>query len=376
MRIVYVLTRSDSVGGASIHVRDLARAMRESGHHVTVLLGGRGPVTDQLSMAGVPVRSLRFLERRIHPIGDLRAFAEIKAMLRALKPDLVSAHTAKAGWLARAACARLGIPVVYTPHGWPIGNRISAPAGALFTVAERLASRWASAIICVCENEKRLALHGKVAPAEKLHVVHNGVRDIPAELRADPAQHPVRISSVARFESPKDHVTLLRALATLREQPWQLDLIGDGPLEPQIRDLGSALGLASRIRFAGYHPDPGRALAGAQLFVLASRSEGFPRSVLEAMRAGLPVIASDVGGVSEAVRNGITGLLTPPRKHQALAAALRILLASSDKRKQMGAAGRAAFESSFRLETMLESTLAIYATVLDRAAQSRNIVEE
>ena len=376
MRIVYVVTRADAVGGATIHVRDLALAMRERGDDVTVLVGGRGPVTEELDDAAIPFRSLQFLQRSIHPLRDLRALAEMTAALRDLRPDLVSTHTAKAGWIGRAACARLGLPVVYTPHGWSIENRISARLAPVFTQAERWASRWTSATICVCDYEKRLALQKAVASEENLHVVHNGVRDIPASLRAQPELNTgdVRIVSTARFESPKDHATLLRALAALSHQPWELNLIGDGPLEPAVRLLADVLGIAGRVRFLGYQREPERVLAGAQLFVLSSRSEAFPRSVLEAMRAGLPVVASDVGGVREAVADGREGLLVPPGSARALSAALAALITSPARRRELGAAARVAFESRFRVDRMIERTTAVYATVINRVAHSRTIV--
>jgi glycosyltransferase involved in cell wall biosynthesis len=364
MKIAYVITRADAVGGASIHVRDLARAMLERGHQPIVLVGGAGPVTDQLASAGVPFRALEFLERAVHPVRDLRALAEMTSVLRELRPDVVSAHTAKAGWIGRAACARLGLPAIYTPHGWAIGSRISAASGAVFTIFERLASRWTRAIICVCDYEMRLALEKRVAGPEILFVVHNGVRDIAPSLRAGPGRSPVRICSVARLEAPKDHATLLQALAGLRSESWELDLVGDGPLESSLRGQAAALGIAGRVRFLGYQPDPASVLAGAQLFVLSSRSEAFPRSVLEAMRAGLPVVASAVGGVAEAVIDGVTGLLVPPGSPEALAAAIGELTRSAVRRQQLGAAARQTFEERFRVECMVEKTEAIYATVL------------
>src|SRR4051794_21842607 len=146
MRIAYVITRADAVGGATIHVRDLARAMRDHGHDVVVLVGGLGPVTDQLQAAGIPFRSLRHLRRPIDPLRDWLAYRELIAGLRDFRPDLVSTHTAKAGWLGRAAAARLGIPALYTPHGWPIAGRFSPARGALYTVAERAAARWTDAV--------------------------------------------------------------------------------------------------------------------------------------------------------------------------------------------------------------------------------------
>lgn len=365
MRIVYLITRADAVGGASIHVRDLARAMIERGAEVTVLLGGEGPVTEQLTAVGVPFRSLRYLGRRIHPVNDLRAVAEVVSTLEDLRPDLVSTHTAKAGWIGRAAAHRLKIPALYTPHGWSIGPRTSPQLGAVFALAERAAAKWCSAIVCVCAEEKRLALARGIAPAEKLVVVHNGVRDVDPALLACPERDPVRVCSIARFSAPKDHQTLLSALALLRSQPWELDLVGDGPLLPERRHQTESLGLSGRVHFHGYIADPAPILSRAQIFVLSSRSEAFPRSVLEAMRAGLPVVASDVGGVGEGVANGVNGLLVPARDPVALGEAVGRLLADPALRQTMGRSARAAYGSRFRLECMVDRTAGIYARLLN-----------
>jgi glycosyltransferase involved in cell wall biosynthesis len=364
VRIVYVITRGDAVGGASIHVRDLGRAMIQRGAEVTVLLGEEGPVTDQLAAAGVPFRALRSLRRRIDPPNDVRAIAEVLNALKDLRPDLVSTHTAKAGWIARAAAWRLKVPAIYTPHGWSIEARISPLVGRVLAMAERAAARWCSAIICVCEQERRLALAKRIAPARKLFVVHNGVRDVSRPLLADAQREPVRLCSVARFASPKDHGTLLSALARLKSQSWAIDLVGDGPLLSERRRQAEALGFGERIHFHGYLADPAEVLSRAQVFVLSTRSEAFPRSILEAMRAGLPVVATDVGGVAESVQPDVTGLLTPPHDAAALAAALAKLIGDRDLRRAMGESARAAYESRFRLEAMVDRTAAIYNRVV------------
>lgn len=360
MRIAYILTRADAVGGASIHVRDLSRAMAAQGHEVCVFIGGRGPVTDQLA---TPFHTLRYLQRTINPAKDLPAVTELVQALRDFRPDLISAHTAKAGWVGRAAAAKLRTPAVYTPHGLAVGDRISAWSGGLFTLAERFAARWSAAIVCVCEAERDLALAKNIAPAGKLHVIYNGVHDV--DLRADPAAgEPVRIISVARFAPPKDHSTLLEALAGIRDLPWELDLIGDGPLEPRVRS--AAAGFGGRIRFLGYQRDPAAALASAHLFVLSSHSEAFPRSILEAMRAGLPVVASNVGGVGEAVADGVTGQVVAPGSAEALAAAIKFFVSSRLERERAGREGRRRFEQSFRFERTAALTGALYAAILGR----------
>lgn len=366
MKIAYVITRADAVGGASVHVRDMARAMLERGHEVMVFIGGEGAVTEQLARAGVPYRPLAYLGREVRPGRDLRALRELAEALRAFGPRLVSTHTAKAGWIGRAACVHLGIPAVHTPHGWPVAGRLPGPRAALYEAAERMASSWARAVVCVCEDERRLALARGFATADQARVVYNGVRDVPETLRANPGAEPVRIVCVARFEAPKDHRTLLSAMARLAALDWELDLVGDGPLEAACRAQAAAAGIAGRVHFLGSLPDSAPALARGQAFVLSSRSEAFPRSVLEAMRAGLPVVASAVGGVAEAVDNEKNGVLVPHGDAGALAAALGGLIRDACRRNRMGVAGRHIYVERFRLERMVESTAAVYEEVLSR----------
>jgi glycosyltransferase involved in cell wall biosynthesis len=356
MRIAYVVTRADSVGGATIHVLEMARAMLQRGHDALVLIGGDGPAGRRLAEEGLPVRPLRFLRRAVRPDTDLLAFFELTAALRDFRPDLVSTHTAKAGWIGRAACAWLGVPAIYTPHGLPVGDRMPGARGFLFPAAERVAGGWARAVICVCEHERKLALAHRIAPPRRLLVIPNGVREIPSELRASPGAKPARIGivSVARFEAPKDHATLLRALALLAG--------------PACRALAAQLGIAGKVRFLGYSPDVAAVLARAQIFALSSRSEALPRSVLEAMRAGLPVVASNVGGLSELVDNGGNGALVPRGDAEALSAALAGLIVDAPRRLQLGMAARLTYEARFRLEYMIEKTAAVYEMALTHDA--------
>jgi glycosyltransferase involved in cell wall biosynthesis len=315
---------------------------------------------------------LRFLQRAVNPVRDMQAYRELTARLADYRPDLVSTHTAKAGWIGRAASARLGLPALYTPHGWPFAERMGRARGLTFGAAERIAAKWAGGIVCVSEYERDLALRWGIAGPEKLQVIHNGVRDVAASLRAAPASRPVRIVSVARMEPPKDYRTLLEALSSLRADDWELELVGGGPQEQSARELAAALGIGGRVRWAGYQPDPSALLARAQIFVLSSLSEGFPRSILEAMRAGLPVVASDVGGVCEAVVNGANGYLVPKQKPAALARGLEKLLKDDSERQRLGAAARRTYEERFRFERMFEKTLVLYATVRDNIHAARN----
>lgn len=169
---------------------------------------------------------------------------------------------------------------------------------------------------------------------------------------------------VARFEPQKDQATLLRALGGLRDQAWELDLIGEGPLMPEMKALAASLGLAERVRFLGQRTDVHHLLAQAQISLLVTNWEGLPLSILEAMRAGLPVIASDVGGVAEMIEDGGTGYLVPRGGIELVSERIARLLRDPDLRSRLGASGRSRYESQFTLEHSVGRTLEVYRSVL------------
>ena len=366
LKIVYVITRSDSIGGGHIHIRDLALALKARGGEPYVLVGREGPFTDELRLRDIPFQSLRHLVRPIHPWHDVAAFFELWGALKKIRPDLVSTHSAKAGWLVPMAAALLGIPSLQTTHGWSFTTGVPRFAAWCYSFIERIGVLFADRVIGVCEFDRQLALRYHVAPAKKVTTVHNGMPDIDARLRAAPAHAPVRLVMVARFEAQKDHGTLLRALARLRGKAWQLDLIGDGPQRADIVELAGDLGVADRVRFLGARTDVAQLLASSQVFLLISHWEGFPRSILEAMRAGLPVVASDVGGVRESVVEGVTGFLIPPGDVDTLQARLELLLEFPGLRTHLGGAGRARYESQFTFDHMFEQTAAVYGELVQR----------
>src|SRR5690606_28710222 len=157
--------------------------------------------------------------------------------------------------------------------------------------------------------------------------------------------------------APKDHASLLRALASLKELEWTAEFVGDGPLRPGAEYLAARLGIADRVQFSGARRDVAERLATAQAFVLTSHWEGFPITIVEAMRAGLPVVASNVGGVSEAVEDGLSGFTVPPADPETLAGRLRTILADSALRRTMGGRGRRRYEADFTLTRMVDRTL-------------------
>jgi glycosyltransferase involved in cell wall biosynthesis len=364
VRIAYIVTTASPIGGAQIHVRDLAAAVSGQGHSPSVITSGTGPFIDDLRRLGIPVVVLRHLAVPIRPLRDLRALREIRAALTGLRPELVAAHSSKAGILGRLAGRSLRVPVVFTVHGWAFTPGVPPLHAAVYRQVERLVGPLASRIITVSEFDRRLGLAAGIAGEDRLVTVHNGMPDVATSLRANPGRTPVRLVMVARFGAQKDHPTLLRALARLQDHAWELDLIGDGPLRAETESLAMALGLGGRVRFLGQRTDVDQILANAQVSLLVTNWEGLPLSILESMRAGLPVVASSVGGIGESLRDEENGYLVPRGDVELLRDRIERLLASPGLRARMGANGRTRFEQDFTLDHSVSRTLAVYRDVL------------
>lgn len=364
LRIAFVITRSDAIGGAQVHVRDLAGSLHDEGHAVRVFVGGQGPFVDALRVRGVPVEPLRHLVAPLRPLEDLRGVVELRRALAAFGPDLVTLHSSKAGTLGRLAARGLGVPVIYTAHGWPFIESVPVVGRTVYRLVERLTAPLADRLVTVSEADRALARRAGVGTPAQLVRVHNGVHDVPAELRARPGEGPARLVVVARLDVPKDPFTLLRALARLRAREWTLEWIGDGPRRAPAERLAASLGLADRCRFVGAQGDVAERLARASVLLLPTDREGLPLSVLEGMRAGLPVIASAVGGIPEAVLPGVTGLLVPPGDAIALAGAIASLLDDPGARARLGAAARRRYDDCFSFARQRAATLDVYRSLL------------
>ena len=220
------------------------------------------------------------------------------------------------------------------------------------------------------EYDRQLALDLGVGDEILLTRIHNGVPDVLPDLRSVGSHgEKVRIVSVARLDAPKDHVLLLDALAMIKELFWELEIVGDGPLTELVQKKVRDLGLTGRVVFSGLCNDVPERLARADMFVLVSGWEGFPLSIIEAMRAQLPVIASNVGGVAESVADGVTGFLVPKGDKAGLADRLMRLLRNAPLRHQMGREGRAVYEREFSFDVMYQRTLGVYQGVLRREAR-------
>lgn len=354
MRVLMLITRGEP-GGAQVHVRDLVRGLRDRVAFF-VGVGEDGFLPDALRSLDVPVRVLDSLQRAIDLTQDRRALQALRGLIREVAPDLVHTHSTKAGLLGRIAARLEGVPAVHTAHAWSFSD--GQPRRRVLTAVppEAVVGRITTRFIVVSEADREIALRYRVARPDQVRVVHNGVADHPG--RATPDADPPTITMVARMAAPKDHALLVDALAAV-ERPWRLRLVGDGPDRPALEARIQARSLGGRIELLGTRSDVPELLADSQIATLVSKQEGFPLVVLEAMRAGLPVVASDVGGIREALTPDC-GTLVARGDQPSLTRALDRLLADPALRAAQGAAGRARYESHFTAARMVARTAAVY----------------
>lgn len=222
-------------------------------------------------------------------------------------------------------------------------------------------------VLCVADEERRQAIDRRIVPAERLRVVHNGCPppeqglELDAELEEFRAGRPLAATLCVLREQKTVHVFVDAAPRILERCPdAALAVIGNGPLRGELEARAARLGLEGRLGFFDFRPPSARQLASLDVFVLPSGWEAFPISVLEAMSCGVPVVATDVGGTSEAVAEGETGLLCPSGDPAALADRVARLLADPDARERMGRAARERYEREFRADLMVERTAAVY----------------
>lgn len=360
---MYIITRAEH-GGAQSHVLDLVRVFRRE-FDVSVVLGEEGFLADACRAESVAVHLIPHLEREMRLWSDARALFETMKLLRAERPDLIHAHTWKAGFIGRMAARLCGIPSIYTVHMWHFGPQLPHSWRMFGPGLERAAARWSARTITVSRSGSEVGRRYHITQPSRMIAIHNGIGDSSERARPGANTVPV-IVMVARFTSFKDHETIVRAFAQLKI-PARLQLVGDGPTRAATESLVAELGIADRVAFPGDRNDVSRLLSGADVFVLASKLDNLPISILEAMRAGLPVIASDVGGISELVTHGETGLLVPPFAVAPMAQALTDLLSDPGRCARLGWNGRRRYEANFSLSHMIERTRAVYAEVLGKA---------
>jgi sugar transferase (PEP-CTERM/EpsH1 system associated) len=372
IRVTHVALSLD-VGGLERIVVDLVRQGQELGQQVSVVC---------LERRGTLAHQVEDLKARLVCVNKksglkFKTIGRMKAVLRELHPDVVHTHQVGALFYTGTAARSVGVPVVvHTEH---INNIRKSSSGRLRRLRMSWlwwwAARYAARFFCVSEDIAQEMRDRRLVPTEKLCVLLNGIDTVrfagsseATALREEmgiAADSPV-IGTVGRLNEVKSQDLLLRAFAEIKKRipEAHLLLVGDGPMREALGELAVKLRIAPAVHFTGYQAQPERFLHAMNVFALTSRLEGLPLAILEAWAAGLPVVASAVGGVPDLVQHEGNGLLFPSGDETMLVTLLQKLIRDPQRAHRLGAAGRREVVARYSLTRMAEDYQRHYLQLL------------
>jgi len=379
VRVVRVFSRLN-IGGPSVHVILLSAGLAPLGYETRLIIGRESPREGNMrSLAaekGVVCEAMGGLGREIAPLSDLRALFGLVRLLRAWRPTIVHTHTAKAGLLGRLAARAAGVPVVvHTYHGHVLRGYFSPARTAFFRWLETRLASLADAIVAVSESVKDDLVGLGVARGEKIRVVALGLDleylagELPRGVlrrEAEIAEGAPLVGMVGRLVPIKDVPTFLRAAAMVLEkrEDTRFALVGDGEERPALEAECRALGLDREVTFFGWRRDLAAVYGDLDVVVNASRNEGTPVALIEALAAAKPVVATRVGGTPDLLGGGERGTLVPPGEPGALASAILQTLNESEAARGRARAGRDHVLEHHSAERLVRDVDALYRELL------------
>jgi glycosyltransferase involved in cell wall biosynthesis len=390
-KILRVIARLN-MGGPALHVAYLTAGLRERGYDTTLVAGTLARGEDSMAFVAeglhVDVVSIPELGREISPVRDLAATFRLAALIRRERPQILHTHTAKAGTVGRVAALLAGRArppiVVHTFHGHVLYGYFGPLRSRFFRWLERWLARHTTVLVAVSPQVRDDLVALGVAPPEKFVVVRLGIElgervgvgtDGRAETRRYLGIPPDRfaVGWVGRMTAVKRTDDVLEGFKRLLERGVgaTLCLVGDGPDRPALERRAHELGIMRDILFLGYQEDVGPLYAAFDALVLSSGNEGTPVSVIEALAAGTPVVATRVGGVPDVVRDGQDGFLVEPGASDELAERLAHLAGDPDLRKRFGDAGRARVLPRYAVDRLVDDVDRLYRTLLSEGAAGK-----
>jgi len=380
VRVCRIIGRLN-IGGPARHAILLTDGLRARGYETVLVAGQEGPdegtLRDLAAEKGVAPMLLPELGREVRPGRDLIALAKLVRLIQRLRPDIVHTHTAKAGALGRVAAKLAGAPIlVHTFHGHILHGYFSRGTTGLFLAIERHLGRLSTKILTVSEGQRVELLGLQIGTPNTVDVMPLGL-ELDRFLHPDLRRGEIRqqfgaspdtalVGIVARLVPIKDHGTFLAAAADLcrRRSNIRFLVVGDGELRSTLERQAGALGLGACVHFLGWRRDLEPIYADLDLVVLSSRNEGTPACLIEAMAAGLPVVATRVGGVPDLVVDEKTGSLVPPGDPGALSRAIEALLCDPDRRREMGRLAREAVYPKYSDAALIDRMDDLYSSLL------------
>lgn len=363
-----VITRLN-IGGPARHVAILNERLPERGYPSHLITGIEADREGKLAAPG-SVETITHLRREISPADDIRAYRAIASIVNASGPEIVHTHLAKAGAIGRLAAIRARVPVVvHTFHGHVLEGYFSRAKSAAFLAVERGLAKKTDALIAVSDAIRDQLLDLGIGARSKWHVVPLGldlgpllsVAPMPAakeQIGLD-ASRPV-VAIVGRLTAVKDHGAFLQVAQMMRGRgsDAQFVIAGDGEERPRLEADARKAGLD--IRFLGWVTDLPQLYAAVDVVTLTSRNEGTPVALIEAAAAGVPAVATRVGGVADVVRHQETGLLVERGDVEGMARSVQTLVGDASTRMRFGEAGRSWARERFAAERLVNDIEELY----------------
>jgi len=385
VRVVRVIARLN-MGGPALHVAYLSAGLKDRGYDTTLVAGSLARGEESMSFVadslGVPIVTIEQLHREISPVRDALAVFRLARLLRALRPQILHTHTAKAGAIGRLAVllavgARPPI-VVHTFHGHVLRGYFGPVRARLFRLLERWLARVTTALVAVSPEVRDDLVALGVAPREKFTVIRLGIElderiGASAERRAEMRRllgiSPDRftVGWIGRMTAVKRTDDVLLAFERLRELGVDacLCMVGDGPDRDHVEHRASELGIVRHCLFLGYQEDVAPFYGAFDAVVLTSGNEGTPVSAIEALAGGRPVVATRVGGVPDVIRDGVDGFLVEPGAVGELAERLADLARDPELRARLGEQARAHVVPRYSVERLLDDVDRLYRSLLE-----------
>ena len=341
----------------------------------------------QAEFVNVKLITIHSLIRRISPFIDLKALFKLYKIIRQEKPDIVHTHTSKAGILGRLASFFARVPVVvHTPHGHIFYGYYGKVKTKFFVLLEKLMASITDRIITLTEKEKLEHIQFNVAKQHKFVVIPSGVRlenlskdrDIDDELKRNlgiPLTDSI-VGTVGRLVEIKGHRYLIDAARLVLDNIPEVTflLVGDGHLMEGLINQASTAGIKEKVIFTGWRSDIPSLINIFDIFALPSLNEGMGRVLVEAMAMGKPIVASNVGGILDLVKDGVNGILFPQGDAYAMAEAIIKLLMDREPARKMGEEGKRRVYPAYDLGTMIKNIEQLYKQLLE--GESKGIIKK
>ncbi|GMU74425.1 MAG: glycosyl transferase [Candidatus Campbellbacteria bacterium] len=364
-KILYVITKSNW-GGAQRYVHDLAVHFAQK-HDVAVACGGEGTLRERLSSASIRVIPLPELERDVHILKDIRTFFDLLDIIRREHPDVLHLNSSKIGALGALAGRLLRVPrVLFTAHGWAWNEDRSTFSKLLVSVVYFITLVLCHETIAVSESVRKQATRLPFV-GSNLRLIRLGIGEKELSSREEArtklpekARAPFVIGTIAELHPIKGISYAIEAIKELNRADISYVVWGEGEMRQSLEESIRRLGLQNHVFLQGHMHDAETHIRAFDCFVLPSLSEALGYVILEAGRAGLPVVASAVGGVPEIIESMHSGILVQPEKPSEIAGALSLLLDDENRRRTFGAALQKTVHERFSQEKMFTETQHVY----------------